>query len=268
VGDRGMKLSGGQRQRLAIARAIVKQPKILILDEATSAIDVRSEQIVQTALDRVCRGRTTIVIAHRLGTIKKADNIVVLRKGQVIQEGTHADLMKQTDGAYHLLATTQNLNMDDQESATQALFDDTKTSIVDNTSTQKTDGFLNEKQFAFEESNHRRSSEDGESSELLDFLDEVEGDDTALIRVVEKPKAWLGGFAELLGEQKSRWRMYVCILLAALGVGCEYFSLSSGISILINYSKHPVAGISLFRTRVSLLFLGTLPNRHCRLLVR
>jgi ATP-binding cassette subfamily B (MDR/TAP) protein 1 len=80
VGDAGIKLSGGQRQRLAIARSIIKRPKILILDEATSAIDVRGERLVQQALDRVSEGRTTITIAHRLSTIKKADKIVVLRK--------------------------------------------------------------------------------------------------------------------------------------------------------------------------------------------
>jgi ATP-binding cassette subfamily B (MDR/TAP) protein 1 len=82
VGESGIKLSGGQRQRLAIARSIVKQPSILILDEATSAIDVRTEHIVQAALDRmVAQNRTTIVIAHRLSTIKKADKIIVLRQG-------------------------------------------------------------------------------------------------------------------------------------------------------------------------------------------
>lgn len=84
VGDAGIKLSGGQRQRLAIARSIVKRPKILILDEATSAIDVRGERLVQAALDKVSEGRTTITIAHRLSTIKKADKIIVLRKGQLV----------------------------------------------------------------------------------------------------------------------------------------------------------------------------------------
>lgn len=84
MGDAGIKLSGGQRQRLAIARSIVKRPKILILDEATSAIDVRGERLVQAALDKVSEGRTTITIAHRLSTIKKADKIIVLRKGQLV----------------------------------------------------------------------------------------------------------------------------------------------------------------------------------------
>ncbi|KAK8036285.1 spermidine/putrescine import ATP-binding protein potA [Apiospora rasikravindrae] len=89
VGDAGIKLSGGQRQRIAIARSIVKQPAILILDEATSSIDVRGEKVVQAALDRVSRNRTTIMIAHRLSTVKKADHIVVLNKGKVVQWGNH-----------------------------------------------------------------------------------------------------------------------------------------------------------------------------------
>ncbi|KAB8303395.1 hypothetical protein EYC80_004824 [Monilinia laxa] len=110
VGDAGIKLSGGQRQRLAIARSIVKQPKILILDEATSAIDVRSERIVQAALDKVSKNRTTITIAHRLSTVIKADNIVVMKKGQVVQQGTHEQLLMDTEGPYWALANAQQLS--------------------------------------------------------------------------------------------------------------------------------------------------------------
>ncbi|KAF7949614.1 uncharacterized protein EAE97_003123 [Botrytis byssoidea] len=113
VGDAGIKLSGGQRQRLAIARSIIKRPKILILDEATSAIDVRGEQIVQAALDKVSEGRTTITIAHRLSTIKKADKIVVLRKGKLVEEGTHEGLLSNPDGAYSALVNAQQLSLGD-----------------------------------------------------------------------------------------------------------------------------------------------------------
>ena len=111
MGDSGAKLSGGQRQRLAIARSIVRKPKILILDEATSAIDVRGERIVQEALDRVAQNRTTITIAHRLSTIKKADRIVVLKKGQVVESGTHQTLMAQEDGIYAALVNAQALSL-------------------------------------------------------------------------------------------------------------------------------------------------------------
>jgi ATP-binding cassette subfamily B (MDR/TAP) protein 1 len=112
VGDSGIKLSGGQRQRLAIARSIIKRPMILIFDEATSAIDVRGERIVQDALDRVAKNRTTITIAHRLSTIKKADKIIVVAKGKVVEQGTHDGLLAKEDGVYSNLVHAQRLTMD------------------------------------------------------------------------------------------------------------------------------------------------------------
>jgi ABC-type multidrug transport system fused ATPase/permease subunit len=107
VGDRGIQLSGGQRQRVAIARAVLKNPSILILDEATSSLDSESERLVQEALDKLMIGRTSIVIAHRLSTIRNADKIVVLQKGEVVEMGTHQELMNSTSGLYQKLSKLQ-----------------------------------------------------------------------------------------------------------------------------------------------------------------
>ncbi len=106
VGDRGSKLSGGQRQRISIARAVLKNPPILILDEATSALDTESERLVQDALSKLMQNRTSIVIAHRLSTVKDADEICVLNDGEIIERGTHEQLMEQ-NGAYHRLCDLQ-----------------------------------------------------------------------------------------------------------------------------------------------------------------
>lgn len=107
VGERGIKLSGGQRQRVAIARAILKDPAILILDEATSSLDAESEALVQEALDELMKNRTTIIIAHRLATIRKVDRIYVLKDGEIVEEGTHETLALQEDGFYANLVRLQ-----------------------------------------------------------------------------------------------------------------------------------------------------------------
>ncbi len=108
IGDGGNKLSGGQKQRLSIARAVLKNPPIMILDEATSALDTESEQLVQLALENMMQNRTSLVIAHRLSTIQKADNIVVLRKGEIVEQGKHEELIAKK-GEYFKLVNMQNL---------------------------------------------------------------------------------------------------------------------------------------------------------------
>ena len=108
IGERGVKLSGGQKQRLAIARAVLRDAPILILDEATSSVDTETEMLIQQALDRLMRGRTTVIIAHRLSTIRNADVIVVLEGSRIRETGSHAALMA-GDGLYRHLVEVQDM---------------------------------------------------------------------------------------------------------------------------------------------------------------
>jgi ATP-binding cassette subfamily B (MDR/TAP) protein 1 len=195
VGDSGMRLSGGQRQRLAIARSIVKRPSILILDEATSAIDVHSEKIVQAALDKVSKGRTTIMIAHRLSTVMKADNIVVLKKGNVVQQGTHDALLTDADGPYWSLANAQQLVTDNSFSESLVLRNPGKVGV---------ESTIPENDFAEIEVSSS-SSKPGSKRVKNEFL---------------------SSFTLFLWEQKPEWRWYSLILLGALGAGGECFRLT------------------------------------------
>lgn len=107
VGERGVQLSGGQRQRIAIARAVLKNPKILILDEATSSLDSESERLVQEALEKLLQGRTSLVIAHRLSTVRNADRIIVINEGKIVEQGTHSELISNGNGLYRTLTELQ-----------------------------------------------------------------------------------------------------------------------------------------------------------------
>ena len=116
IGERGGLLSGGQKQRVAIARSVVSEPRILLLDEATSALDPHAEEVVQEALDNVSHGRTTITIAHKLATIRNADNIVVMERGRILEQGTHSSLLE-SNGAYARLVKTQDLSTTTEQNA-------------------------------------------------------------------------------------------------------------------------------------------------------
>jgi ATP-binding cassette subfamily B protein len=107
VGERGVQLSGGQRQRVAIARAVLRDPAILILDEATSSLDSESERLVQQALDALMQGRTSVIIAHRLSTVRRADRIYVIKEGQAVEAGTHEELLTRAGGLYRTLSELQ-----------------------------------------------------------------------------------------------------------------------------------------------------------------
>jgi ABC-type multidrug transport system fused ATPase/permease subunit len=183
VGDGGAKLSGGQKQRLAIARSIIKKPRIIILDEATSAIDAKSEKIVQAALDRVAQNHTTITIAHRLSTIKKADNIIVLQKGNAVEQGTHADLMADSSGVYYSLVRAQALRgMEQAEDHTLA-------------------GTETTKHIAHED-----------LTEMAPPASTVQQDSP------EKTRGLFKSFGRLLYEQRAKWPNYIGILLSSMAV--------------------------------------------------
>lgn len=188
VGESGIKMSGGQRQRIAIARSIIKDPSILILDEATSAIDVRTERIVQEALDRVSKNRTTIVIAHRLSTIRRADKIIVLRQGKLIEEGTHEQLLRDEDGVYFGLVHAQELALETEEGNENISIHKTKTTDTD----KKPDA--------------DQTSETKETFEEPDY----------------KQVGFLRSFGRLLYEQRHHWVLYSIAILGILGAGSVY----------------------------------------------
>lgn len=188
VGEGGIALSGGQRQRVAIARSIASRPPILILDEATSSIDIRGERIVQAALDRVSEDRTTIMIAHRLSTVRRADNIVVMQDGRCVEEGTHFDLLLKR-GVYHSLVNAQQL-----ESLTE-----------DRDSGSFEAEFIHDKE------------------EVADLDQElaVEDEESQLKGKSPRAKSFFGSVSVILREHRRLWYLFSLIFFCAMGCGCE-----------------------------------------------
>lgn len=211
VGEVGLQLSGGQRQRIAIARAIVRKPSILIFDEATSALDVASERIVQAALAKASRGRTTIVIAHRLSTIKAADQIAVIARGQVIQQGTHDSLLEGTHGAYWKLVNSQHLATSTSNFVDHGVSSDKGkinfSVLVEKESCESSvESAIN----AADIEAQRRSQE-----RLPSHTHSV---DAAKLNL---KYGFYSSFVILLLEQKQNWINYTIMLIAAAGAGCK-----------------------------------------------
>ncbi|KAJ5674297.1 uncharacterized protein N7477_004231 [Penicillium maclennaniae] len=194
VGEGGIALSGGQRQRIAIARSIVSQPQILILDEATSSIDIKGERIVQAALDRVSKDRTTIMIAHRLSTVRRADKIIVMKDGHNVEEGSHQDLIDK-EGIYHSLVHAQRL---------EPLTDLMEADVPGSISSQKEDEL---------------SPQDCTTKEPVEqiFQDPPEP---------ERGFGFFHTFGVLIYENRSHWVLYALTLIGAVGAGSG-FSLQS-----------------------------------------
>ncbi|CAK7219952.1 hypothetical protein SCUCBS95973_003990 [Sporothrix curviconia] len=208
VGESGAKLSGGQRQRIAIARSIVKKPKILILDEATSAIDVRSERIVQAALDKVSRNRTTITVAHRLSTIKSADKIIVMQKGQCVEEGTHESLLANENGVYHRLVAAQQLSLGDDSISAKEANAASDDKVVGEEEKSKTG-------LAGDDNNAPSDATDDALDDTTDSS--PPGTATGVSASTWKKKNFFGSFGRLLYEQRSRFSYYTAMALFAMG---------------------------------------------------
>jgi ATP-binding cassette subfamily B (MDR/TAP) protein 1 len=181
-------LSGGQRQRIAIARSIVSQPQILILDEATSSIDIQGERIVQAALDRVSKDRTTIMIAHRLSTVRRADKIIVMKDGRNCEEGSHQELMLK-EGIYHSLVHAQQL-----EPLTDLMDADVPDSILSQKEEVKPQVHTTK-----EGSDHPQDSPE-----------------------LERGFGFFHSFGVLIYENRSHWLLYALTLIGAVGAGCKY----------------------------------------------
>ncbi|KAK2073027.1 hypothetical protein P8C59_007341 [Phyllachora maydis] len=259
VGQLGAKLSGGQRQRIAIARSIIKKPKILILDEATSAIDVQGERVVQAALERASKGRTTVTIAHRLSTIKDADRIVVLQGGRVAQEGTHESLLADEEGAYWGLVHAQTLWLSDDGDDGGRLEEedvddgddgdgDDDDDDDDDVSTLLGDGVEDGDKLAKEDIKHAWSRREKSAARS-------EADSSTKKTVACEDGNLFKGFFKLLSEQHSQFPLLVFTLIFTLGAGAtvplQACLSSHGILSFLqtgaDTAQHPSSPVSLFK---------------------
>ena len=219
VGERGMLLSGGQKQRVAIARAIVSDPRILLLDEATSALDGHSERVVQDALDKAAIGRTTIVVAHRLATIKDADLIVVMGEGEIVEKGTHYSLLADENGAYAQLVQNQKLS---QKAAEKLAEDEEEEEDVDSIPgspmSEKVPGL------------HRQITGRSIASALLEQQHARREEEAAQRGKI----SFMRLFARLIKLNGKHWKWYILGVIGAICSGAIYPALAILFGHVIN----------------------------------
>lgn len=209
VGDRGMLLSGGQKQRIAIARAIVSNPRILLLDEATSALDGHSERVVQDALDKASVGRTTIVVAHRLATIRNADKILVMSAGEVVEEGTHNRLLE-LNGHYATLVQNQKLQEDSKPQETDDVDDDEIVTETFTVSAEKNSPL------------HRSTTTTSISGQIIRKRSAA----AAEVAADATPMGFFAVFRRLLQMNKSYWKWYAAGTVGSVASGMVYPAMS------------------------------------------
>ena len=202
VGDGGVKLSGGQKQRIAIARSIIKRPRIVIFDEATSALDTKSEKVVQEALERAAKNRTTITIAHRLSTIRKADHIIVLQNGRVAEQGTHQSLMEDVDGVYNALVRAQTLSLSRSDEALSR-----KVELGPPTPEAYKDVAGSD-----------REKHSGDCNEAED-MNPIPSDSRESLKQSDlQSRSVVSSFGRLLYEQRAQWPLYAGIVISSMAV--------------------------------------------------